>query len=76
MKVRMLVNMSGTRNGEEWPAKGEVAELPTAEAAHYVASGIAEQVSAPEVEPEQPETATAPAAEKRARTRKPRTAEE
>ena len=76
MKVRMKVQMSGTRNGEEWPAKGEVAELPTAEAAHYVASGIAEEVTAPEAAPEQPETATAPAAEKRARSRKPRTTEE
>lgn len=47
MKIRMLVEMSGgaTRNGEPWPAKGEDAELPTAEAAHLVASGIAEEVA-------------------------------
>lgn len=56
MKVRMKVGMSGTRNGEAWPKLGEVAELPTAEAAHYVAAGIAERVEdAPRVE-----TATAP----------------
>lgn len=44
MKIRMLVEMAGSRNGEPWPKRGEIAELPTAEAAHYVASGIAEQV--------------------------------
>ncbi|MBO0917534.1 hypothetical protein [Streptomyces laculatispora] len=69
MKVRMKVQMSGTRNGEEWPARGEVADLPTGEAQHLVASGIAEEASAvsePEVE-----TATAPnTAEKRTSGRK------
>lgn len=44
MKIRMLEQMSGTRDGEPWPALDEVAELPTAIAAHYVASGIAERV--------------------------------
>lgn len=55
MKVRMKVGMSGTRNGEAWPKLGEVAELPTAEAAHYVAAGIAERVEVAPVE-----TATVP----------------
>ncbi|MFF4576914.1 hypothetical protein ACFY15_00655 [Streptomyces sp. NPDC001373] len=51
--------MSGTRNGEPWPRRGEVTELPTAEAAHLVGAGIAERVAdTPPVE-----TATAPAAE-------------
>lgn len=47
MKIRMLIEMpeGATRNGEPWPAKGETAELPTAEAAHLVASGIAEEVT-------------------------------
>lgn len=42
----MLVDMpdGATRNGEPWPAKGKPAELPTAEAAHLVASGVAEEV--------------------------------
>ncbi len=46
MKIRMLVEMpeGAARNGQAWPAKGEVAELPTAEAAHLVASGVAEEV--------------------------------
>lgn len=47
MKIRMLVEMpeGATRNGQPWPAKGETAELLTAEAAHLVASGVAEEVT-------------------------------
>lgn len=46
MKIRMLVQMpdGAQRNGQPWPAKGEAAELPTTEAAHLVASGVAEEV--------------------------------
>jgi hypothetical protein len=40
----MLVEMTGTRDGQPWPRKGEEADLPTAAAAHLVASGVAEQV--------------------------------
>ncbi|MET8172846.1 hypothetical protein [Streptomyces clavifer] len=46
MKIRMLVEMTGTRDGQPWPAKGREADLPTAAAAHLVASGIAEEVRA------------------------------
>ena len=55
MKIRMLVAMpeGAARNGEPWPAKGEMADLPTAEAAHLVASGVAEEVTEEETaEPE------------------------
>ncbi|MGW0914654.1 hypothetical protein ACWD1Z_23295 [Streptomyces sp. NPDC002784] len=43
----MLVAMpeGATRNGEAWPGEGETADLPTAEAAHLVASGVAEEVA-------------------------------
>lgn len=46
MKIRMLIQMAdgAQRNGQPWPAQGDVAELPTAEAAHLVASGVAEEV--------------------------------
>lgn len=44
MKIRMLIEMTGTRDGEPWPAVGEDAELPTAAAAHLVAAGVAEEV--------------------------------
>lgn len=48
MRIRMLAEMppGATRNGEPWPARGEEADLPTAEAAHLVASGVAEEVQA------------------------------
>ncbi|MFK0155374.1 hypothetical protein ACIQVK_25275 [Streptomyces sp. NPDC090493] len=47
MRIRMLVQMppGGLRNGEPWPAEGEEAEIPTGEALHLVASGVAEEVS-------------------------------
>lgn len=50
----MLVDMpeGATRNGEPWPAEGEEVDLPTAEAAHLVASGVAEAI--PEAAPERP----------------------
>lgn len=53
MKIRMLADMpeGAARNGEPWPAKGESVDLPTAEAAHLVASGIAEEVTAQDGEP-------------------------
>lgn len=66
MKIRMQVQMSGTRNGQPWPRLGEVAELPTTEAAHLVAAGIAEQVdevetaAAPEAEVSRPPAAKTP----------------
>ncbi|MET7514068.1 hypothetical protein ABZS88_11410 [Streptomyces sp. NPDC005480] len=67
MKVRMKVQISGTRNGQEWPAKGGEVELPDDEGAQLCASGLAE----PLTDTAEPETATAPDAEKRpARSRK------
>lgn len=47
MRVRMLVEMpdGASRNGEPWPAKGVSVDLPTAEAAHLVASGVAEEAT-------------------------------
>ncbi|MET8401390.1 hypothetical protein [Streptomyces sp900116325] len=42
MKIRMLVEMTGSRDGEPWPAKGKTVDLPTAAAAHLVSAGIAE----------------------------------
>lgn len=76
MKIRMNIDISGTRNGEPWPPKGEVADVPTGEAQHLVAAGIAEEVTeeTAEVEtaatpPEGAEKAVAPGA-KRGRPRK------
>lgn len=51
MRIRMNISMSGTRNGEDWPPAGETVDLPTGEAQHLVASGIASEVGDdPEVE--------------------------
>jgi hypothetical protein len=53
MKIRMLVQMpdGASRNGQPWPAKGETANLPTADAAHLCAAGVAEEVADPEARP-------------------------
>lgn len=41
MKVRMLADISGTRDGADWPKRGEVADFPAEEAADLIAAGIA-----------------------------------
>ncbi len=61
MKVRMKVDVSGTRNGQEWPRRGQVMELPDDEAAQYCANGMAEPVA----DTGEVETATTPPAEQR-----------
>lgn len=64
MQVRMKVTISGTRDGQGWPARGELVDLPDDEAQHMVQAGLAEEPGeddgdqAPEVE-----EATAPKAE-------------
>lgn len=45
MLVRMKVSMSGTRNGQDWPPRGSVLELPDAEGADYCRTGMAEPVA-------------------------------
>ncbi|MEW2177146.1 hypothetical protein AB0890_12555 [Streptomyces sp. NPDC005406] len=71
MRIRMKVSLSGTRNGEGWPPAGEIADIPTGEAQHLVASGIAEEVDSRQGQAPKVETATAPdAAEKRGTARK------
>lgn len=42
MKVRMKVTMSGTRNGVDWPPRGETVDLPNAEAVDMINAGLAE----------------------------------
>ncbi|MFC8438031.1 hypothetical protein ACFUJT_07515 [Streptomyces griseoincarnatus] len=72
MKIRMLIGMpeGAARNGEPWPAEGDCVDLPTAEAAHLVASGIAEEVTdaAPAEQP--------PAEPRRSRRKTPEPEEE
>lgn len=56
MQVRMKVKISGTRNSEEWPDKGEVIDLPNDEAVQLLNQGAAEPLGE-----DDPETATAKA---------------
>lgn len=53
MKIRMLEQMppGALRNGLPWPDKGQVEDIPTGEALHLVASGIAEDAEQPEGTP-------------------------
>lgn len=39
--VRMLVQLSGSRDGAEWPARGAILECPAEEAAQLVGSALA-----------------------------------
>jgi hypothetical protein len=55
MRVTMKATISGTRDGADWPAVGEVVHLPDAEAEDMIAAGLAVPAPAPE-----PEKATAP----------------
>lgn len=43
MRVRMKVTISGTRDGQPWPERGGVKDLPDDEAKHMVAAGLAEE---------------------------------
>jgi len=42
MKVRMKASISGTRNGQPWPPRGAVAELPDDEAEQLLWLDLAE----------------------------------
>jgi len=52
VKVKMQVYISGTRNGEAWPAAGGEVDLPDAEAAKYCANGLAIPVRSDEADVE------------------------
>jgi hypothetical protein len=46
MKVRMLQQVSGSRNGQPWPAPGEEVDLSDSEAHSVIGGGAAEEVGA------------------------------
>ena len=56
-KVEMLVLISGTRNGVDWPGVGEPIDVPAQEAADLVANGFARALGGKSVQAE-PEKAT------------------
>ena len=45
-KVKMLIKISGERNGSEWPEIGETVDVPKDEAESLVSNGYAEKVAA------------------------------
>jgi len=57
-KVEMLFQISGTRDGVDWPAAGGVIDVPEQEAADLIANGFARQPEGKSVKAE-PEKATA-----------------
>lgn len=60
MKVKMKVDITGTRDGKPWPGIGEEVDLPDDEGKDLCAAGIAEPVVDTKVQ-----KATAPKAETR-----------
>ncbi|MBK7450573.1 MAG: hypothetical protein IPJ47_14590 [Anaerolineales bacterium] len=46
MRVRLLLQLTGTRDGVRWPAPGGEVDLPDREGAKMCASGYAEPVAA------------------------------
>lgn len=62
--IKMLANISGTRDGVEWPALGGTIDLPTDEADALVAAGLGRIIDAPKVERATPRAKTETATRK------------
>lgn len=45
MRVRMKIDVSGSRDGQAWPKRGETFEVSDAEGADLCSSGLAEPVA-------------------------------
>lgn len=41
MKVKMIAQINGTRDGEDWPPRGAIVEFPDDEAADLIMNGYA-----------------------------------
>lgn len=41
MRVKMTVDLSGTRDGKPWPPRGQALDLPDAEALQYIEANMA-----------------------------------
>ena len=44
-KVKMLIKISGERNGSEWPEIGGTIDVPKDEAANLIMNGFAEKTA-------------------------------
>jgi len=58
MKVQMITQISGTRNGADWPAVGGVVDLPEGEAKDIIQAGLARVPVVETATARKPETAT------------------
>lgn len=47
MEVRLLVEITGTRDGKPWPPRGNVIDLPDEEARHMIAAEQAVPATGP-----------------------------
>jgi hypothetical protein len=47
MFIRMLFEITGTRNGQPWPKRGGLIDLPASEAKNLIAQGLAVHIDAP-----------------------------
>jgi len=47
MFIRMLFEITGTRNGQPWPKRGGLIDLPNDEAKNLIAQGLAVHIDAP-----------------------------
>jgi hypothetical protein len=51
--VQLLITLTGTRNGEDWPPLGGLMDLPDDEAEGYVRNGYARYAERPVPAPEE-----------------------
>lgn len=61
MKVKMIAQINGTRDGEDWPARGAIVEFPDAEAADLIMNGYAIDPADIEDDNDEPDEETADA---------------
>lgn len=59
MRVEMLTQISGTRDGQEWPRPGDAIDVPDHEAADLIRAGYAKEAT----DAPTPDPAPAPVAE-------------
>lgn len=75
MRVRMKVTISGTRDGQPWPERGGLVDLPDAEAEHMISAGLAEKPDSSDEDGVREEHATVPGSPEKATARRKPAAE-
>lgn len=66
MQVRMTVTLSGTRDGKDWPPRGELVDLPDDEAEHMIRAGLATAPDDSDNDGDREEHATVPGSPEKA----------